>query len=155
MDEFAVKVREVPLEIATASGGVLQASFFLHDNGWKGPERLLERLNDAESFLPLRTADGSVQLWRKSAFLRILCWEPLYEIEEFRQAGVRRSPLRISMPGGEILEGTVFLPLPSTRMRVSDLLNGPGRFFLMETDNGAVILNKDGIDAVLPLDGGD
>jgi len=153
MGEFAVTVREVPLEIATAQGGILQAGFFLHDNGPRGPERLLERLNDAEAFLPLRTADGAVQLWRKASFHRIVCWEPLHELEEYRSAGVATARVRVLFPGGELLEGAVHLLLPSTRQRVSDLFNGPDRFFLMETDNGVVILNKEGIDAIHPLDG--
>jgi hypothetical protein len=154
VSEFAVMVREVPLEIATEKGGVLQAGFFLHDNGPRGPERLMDRLNDSESFLPLRTSEGVIQLWRKSSFHRIVCWEPLVELEEYRQVGVVKAPLRVFFPGGESLDGQVYLLMPSIRKRVSDLLNGPDCFFLMETESGVVILNKEGIDAVLPLDGG-
>lgn len=154
VSDFAVLVREVPLEIATSRGGVFQAGFFLHDNGTRGPERLMDRLNDAESFLPLRVAEGVVQLWRKSAFHRIVCWEPLAELEEYRQVGVVKAPMRVLFPDGEALDGEVYLLMPTIRKRVSDLLNGPDRFFLMETANGVVILNKEGIDAVVPLDGG-
>lgn len=152
MSDYAVLVREVPLEIATAYGSILQATFFLHDNGPRGPERLMERLNDAEMFLPLRTADGAVQLWRKGAFHRLVCWEPLPELEEYRQAGVRRVSVRIVFPGGETLDGKVALLLPTMRRRVSDLFNHADRFFLMETGNGTVILNKEAVEAVLPLE---
>ncbi len=154
MGDYAVLVREISLEISTAYGGILQATFFLHDNGPRGPERLLERLNDGEMFLPLRTLDGQVQLWRKAAFHRVVCWEPLPELEEYRQVGVQRVPVRLIFPGGEQLEGRVALLLPTIRRRVSDLLNHADRFILMETDNGTVILNKEAIEAVLPLEEG-
>lgn len=152
MGDYAVLVREVPLEIATAYGGILQASFFLHDNGPRGPERLLERLNDGEMFLPLRAVDGQVQLWRKAAFHRVVCWEPLPELEEYRLAGVQRVRVRVVFPGGELLEGRVSLLLPTMRRRVSDLFNHADRFFLIETDNGSVILNKEAVEAVQPLE---
>ena len=152
MNQLAVQVREIPLDIETCRGERLQAQLFLHDFGQHGPERLLQRLNDSELFLPLRV-NGQVQLMRKGAILRMSSPHPLQEVTELRQLGVPQANVQILLDQDRRISGSVFLLMPSTRNRVSDVLNGPDQFLLVETALEITILNKDGIDAVLPLEG--
>lgn len=153
MKHLAVQVRELPLAVDTFGGTHLQAHLFLHDFGLNGPERLLERLNDSEPFLPLRPPEGKVQLWRKGALLRLKSLLPLPELQEYEELAVPRAAVQIRLTNGQILEGRLFLLLPSTNGRVSDLLNRPERFLLMEAPDGILALNKDGFESVHPIDG--
>jgi hypothetical protein len=153
MKHLAVQVREVPLAVDTLGGTHLQAHLFLHNYGMNGPERLLERLNSSEPFLPLRPSQGKVQLWRKSALLRLKSLQPLPELEEYETLGVPRAAVQVRLVNGQILDGRLFLLLPSTNGRVSDLLNRPERFLLMESTEGILALNKDGFESVHPIDG--
>ncbi len=153
MKQLAVQVREIPLSVDTLSGTHLQAKLFLHDFGMNGPERLLERLNDSEPFLPLRPNGNRVQLWRKKSLLRLKCLERLPEIDAYDEMDVPRAKVQVRLVNGQIIEGQFFLLLPSTRGRVSDLLNRPESFLLMTSDEGILALNKDGIESVHPLDG--
>jgi len=152
MNQLAVSVREIPLDIETCRGKRLQAHLFLHDFGQHGPERLLQRLNDSELFLPLKV-DGQVQLMRKSAILRMSSPLPLQEVTELRQLGVPQAAVEILLDQDRRISGNVFLLMPSTRNRVSDVLNGPDQFLLIETALEIAILNKNGIDAVQPMEG--
>jgi hypothetical protein len=151
MNQFAVQVREIPLDVKTCAGKEFHARIFLHDYGANGPERLLERFNDPEPFLPLRSPDGGVLLWRKDGFMRVTSPEPLQELGEYRELGASTVQVQVLLATGEAFKGGLFLLLPSMRHRVSDLLNGPDSFLLLEGPSGAVLLNKRCIDAVKPL----
>jgi hypothetical protein len=59
----------------------------------------------------------------------------------------------VLVAGGTIHTGNVYLESLSGRTRVIDYLNrGGGRFLLLYTPNGTVLLNRSFIERVRPLD---
>lgn len=149
MRELAVGVREIALDVRTGAGERFGASLFLHDFGHHGPERMMERLESAEEFLPLRREDGVV-LVNKSTIALLECRAVPDELAELEQMAVPRAHVRVRLRDGAEIEGEAFLLLPGTRHRVLDLLNAPGRYLLLSNGVGATVINKRWIDWVHP-----
>ncbi|MCB9495895.1 MAG: hypothetical protein H6686_03305 [Fibrobacteria bacterium] len=151
MNELAQEMREIQVEIHPPHPGLGLSTVFLHHNGHHGRENLLERLNDADRFLPLRNADGKVRLHAKAAIAALICREEPDEVRETRELQPAPVGVQLSLRDGTELEGDILLLLPGARRRALDFLNTPDRFLLLATPPGACFVNKDWIDHALPL----
>jgi hypothetical protein len=152
MAELALDVRRVPVRFPSGPEGPVDAAFFLPPTDPRGAQGLLGRLNDADAFLPV-SVSGGIRLWAKSAIAMFASVEPLEELSELESFQARPCALRVRLRGGALVTGTVYVVLPADRPRLLDFLNEKDRFFALATDSGVVVVNKDWIESVEPLDG--
>lgn len=150
MKDLAQAMREIQVELLPLHPGIGVSSMFLHQNGVHGRETLLERLNDADRFLPLKGADGRVRLHSKSAIAALVCREELEELRELRELLPSPVRVRLRLRDGSDLEGEMLLLLPGSHQRALDFLNASERFLLLATPRGATFVNQDWIDYAMP-----
>jgi hypothetical protein len=115
-----------------------------------GREEAPDILNSAEPFFPLLTTNGELFLIAKDRVREVESADPS-PAEEW-QIGAPAT-IEVLVAGGTIHTGNVYLESLSGRTRVIDYLNrGGGRFLLLYTPNGTVLLNRSFIERVRPLD---
>lgn len=152
MNEMAQTMREIPVEIVRGFDGDAHACLFLHQAGPRGRERILERLNDPDRFLPVRGGDGRVRLLSKTAISVVRCLDEPEEAAELRELQARPARVAVRLREGSEMLGDLLLLLPGDRARVLDFLNQPDRFFLLATPRGACFVNKEQVEHVAPRD---
>lgn len=150
MNDLAQSMREIQVELHPVRPGLERVSMFLHRNGLHGPERLQERLNGPEPFLPAKGRDGSIRLLAKAGIAVVDCVEEPDELVSLRELLPSPASVRIALRDGASLEGRLLLLLPGEHQRVLDFLVQPERFFLLSRTRGASFVNKDWIDHVAP-----
>lgn len=151
MNDLAQSMREIQVELWPRRPGLDRASVFLHRSGHHGPERIQERLNSPDPFLPFKGSDGGVRLVAKSRIAIVDCVEEPDELAELRELLPSPAAVRIRLNDGSELEGKLLLLLPGEHHRVLDFLNAPERFFLLSRPQGACFVNKEWVDFVAPL----
>jgi len=150
MNDLAQTMREIQVEILPMHPGFGTSKVYLHLNGARGREQLLERLNDSDRFLPLKGGDGKMRLHAKAGIAALNCREVPDEVRELMELLPSTVPVRIRLRDGSELEGNLVFVLPGARHRVLDFLNTPEHFFLLATKSGATFVNKDWVDFALP-----
>ena len=116
------------------------------------PEDPRDILNEPEPFFPLVTEQGETLLIPKSRVLEVSGNSPSTESGE---AGLRTPgvSIAITLVGGTVRTGRVFLEMPGPAPRPLDFLNHtPDRFFALHEDHETRLINRDLIDRVHPLD---
>jgi|SRR5579883_2836771 len=120
------------------------------DRSWRRQD-VLDLLEHPPEFLPARdVADQARVLFNKATVVWIGVPraaqaadeapggaapdpEPLYE---------QKRAVRLELLGGVALDGKLLYSAPPERARVSDHLNGPGRFLRLHTDEQLYLVNK-------------
>jgi len=151
MIDFALDVRRIPVRLPAGPEGPVDAFLFLPPTDPRGAQGLLGRLNDADGFVPA-SVDGAIRLLSKASLAMFACLVPLDELSEFEEFQARPHDLRVRLRGGSVVSGTVRVLLPVDRLRLLDFLNEKDRFFALATESGTVVVNKDWIECVEPLE---
>jgi len=147
--QLAVPVRQVRVSALSLDGIWSDGFLFLKPlaETHSGPERVLDRLNDRDLFLPLRVAgDRSVILLNKTHLARLLVPEghagdAVRETHE--NLAARIETVVVTVVGGQPLSGWLAIQAPEWQSRLSDYLNHlPGRFFPMYADDTLHLINK-------------
>ncbi|MFO7578349.1 MAG: hypothetical protein R6W66_11550 [Pelovirga sp.] len=133
MDDRRIMVEPRGVELTLSSGLQLHGELFLHLQGThlSGLQRVEEILNDADSFMPIRSG-GNVELINLE---QVVCVSlaAAEEIDPLLTLGSEHR-IRVEPAVGAPLALRIFVNLPSGRERVKDFLNQPRRFlpFLQE-----------------------
>jgi len=115
-----------------------------------GREEAADILNSAEPFFPMLTNGGELFLIAKDRVREVESRDPL-PTEDW-QIGAPAT-IEVLVTGGAVHTGNVYLESLSGRTRVLDYLNRVGeRFLLLYTSRGTVLLNRNFIERVRPLD---
>lgn len=151
MFDLALDVRRIPVVLPSASEGPLEAVVFLPFVDPPGSPGLIGRLNDKDAFVPVMV-DDKIRLLAKASIAMLACREAPPELSEIERFLARTQALRVRLRGGASVSGTASVFLPDDRSRLSDFLNLPERFFHLATESGTVIVNKDWIESVEPVE---
>lgn len=115
-----------------------------------GREEAADILNSAEPFFPVLASTGELFLLAKDRVREVESREPMPPDEW--QIGAPAA-IEVSLTGGAVHTGNVYLESVSGRTRVLDYLNRVGeRFLLLYTPSGTLLLNRSFIERVRPLD---
>ncbi len=123
-----------------------------HARHRSAPEDPGDILNEPEAFFPLLTQSGETLLIPKARVLEVAG-----EIPSRRPtapgAGAPGVAIAVTLVGGIVRTGAVYLDMPGPAPRPLDFLNRfPERFFALHGTDGVRLINRDLIERVHPLD---
>ncbi len=129
MTNFRVPQRRVEARIRLGDGRELVGTLFTAEAGPGGaPGRLADRLNDAqERFFPFVTDSGG-RLVNKSGVVLVALGADAGEAELPVEAAEQEVTVRLTLRGGEEIEGSVPYTMPPERGRLLDYLNSTEAF---------------------------
>ena len=146
--------QRVPVEVLLVRGGVLVGDLHLLARTAYplDPENPLELLNRAEPFFALMLAEGQPVFVSKAQVAMLSCWgqNPLRDPERLSVA--KLVALEVELEDGTKYQGSSTFELPPSRSRALDYINGPGRFFVLWTDELTRYVNKSLVRLIRPLD---
>ena len=123
-----------------------------HARHRSAPEDPCDILNEPEPFFPLLTENGETLLIPKARVLEVSGDIPS---QRFTASG-SGSPgvtIAVTLVGGTVRTGAVFLDMPGPAPRPLDFLNRlPERFFALHDTDEVRLINRDLIERVHPLD---
>lgn len=137
-ENYRVSVAGLTARVHLWNGDIVDASFYLRLTGSMslGMEGLGERLNDPKTMFLACKVDQQVQLLHLNAIAYIYMPGLTDEVEHLESLGAQRQTARITLRTCETLSGEFLSILPPGRSRVSDLLNEPGRRFILFLHQG-------------------
>ena len=116
------------------------------------PEDPRDILNEPEAFFPLVTERGETLLIPKARVLEVSGTIPSCESDIPERSGPGVS-IAVTLIGGTVRTGRVYLELPGPAPRPLDFLNHTHeRFFALHEDDETRLINRDLIERVHPLD---
>jgi hypothetical protein len=115
-------------------------------------ESPLEMLNREEPFFALTLNGGGVALVSKAQVAVVSCQEVAPSDDPDRASVAKLVALAVELTDGVEYRGHCSFELPPNRARALDYLNGPGRFFTLETDGMMQYINKSQVRQIRPLD---
>ncbi len=115
-------------------------------------ESPLEMLNRQEPFFALTLNGGGVALVSKAQVAVVACRELAPPDDPDRTSVAKLVALAVELTDGVEYRGHCSFELPPSRSRALDYLNGPGRFFTLETDGMMQYINKAQVRHIRPLD---
>ena len=146
--------QRVPVEVLLVKGGVLVGDLHLLARTAYplDPENPLELLNRPEPFFALMLPEGQPVFISKAQVAVLSCWgqNPLRDPERLSVA--KLVALEIELEDGTQYHGRSTFELPPSRSRALDYINGPGRFFVLWTDDLTRYINKSLVRLIRPLD---
>lgn len=127
MTEQKIAKNRQQVVFSLADGSEMEGDVFLslYEAHRQGPQRVGELLNGRDTFIPLKTADGTVHLNIRNVIKARIPTEQ--ERHDLMMLG-KKYRVRIATLQGETIEGDIYVDLPRDRSRVSDYLNQPERF---------------------------
>jgi hypothetical protein len=129
MEMYRVPRREVPVRILLDDGRTVDGILFTAETAAGGrAEDVLHFLNGGDvEFIPVMSGKDSILLNKAGIIWVQLSGDAAREIADEADGGVR-VPVRLSLPGGMSVMGTMKIVMPPERSRVLDYLNAAGRF---------------------------
>ncbi len=123
-----------------------------HARHRSAPEDPGDILNEPELFFPLVTETGETLLIPKARVLEVAGEIPSRR-NTARDAGHPGVMIAVTLVGGSVREGAVYLDMPGPAPRPLDFLNHfPERFFALHCPDEIRLINRDLIERVHPLD---
>jgi hypothetical protein len=153
LDSYRLGVAGIAAEVILWNGDSVATSFYLRLASalGTGRETLGERLNDPGTrFLPCKIEE-QVELLNLKWISYIRVPGMLPEVTQREELGAVRQRAQVVVQSGYLLEGEFLTVLPTSRSRLSDLLNVTGERFLLFLAAAAVLyINRDTIVRVIP-----
>lgn len=145
----SLQVRKDPFEVelALASGSPRRVELYLAEHGPHAfvRQRVLDLLNEVESFLPARDLEtGERESFNSRAVLWIAASRASLDAEgSADELFEHRRLVRVDLSGGGALAGEVLYSAPDGETRLVDYLNRRERFFRLWEGDRVVLVNKD------------
>jgi hypothetical protein len=138
-NDLRVEKRPEQVSLFMADGYVLEATVFLaqYAMNHSGEQNVLDLLLEADPFLPAKADNGEFHLVRKGMIGHIRCEVHLEQDLEYVERTVK-----VSFPGGEILQGLVKMDMPAHSARLTDYINGGNEFFPLFSGEHAHLVNR-------------
>ena len=141
MEEFKVPLREIRVHIRLREGEEIDGTLHALSIGPDGkPGRLIDRLNDADAFVPWTQGD-KLDLLNKTGivWVRVGANEPAEEPgSEDESHGAH---VTVDISGGIHAVGEMHYLMPPERSRVLDYVNSSPRFIALRGDSGMLLVN--------------
>ncbi|MGQ0767258.1 MAG: hypothetical protein ACT4OZ_16540 [Gemmatimonadota bacterium] len=142
INDFRIEKSRLPVVLITLDGERLSGDLFVQPTSQRraGSESAPDVLNSAERWFPLATMDGETRLVSKAQVRELFVAredadEPEWDI------GARAS-VELTLMGGHVHTGTMFIEQESARSRVLDFLNRyRERFLPLYREDGVVLIN--------------
>jgi hypothetical protein len=146
--------QQVAARIVLAEGVVLAGHLHLlaRTTSPSDAESPLEMLNREDPFFALMLNSGGVSLISKAQVAVVSCQELSPLDDPDRASAAKLVALSVELTDGVEYRGHCSFELPPNRSRALDYLNGPGRFFTLETDGMMQLINKSQVRQIRPLD---
>lgn len=154
MSDLRIEKGRTAVVITMTGSGSISGEMFVQANSRhrSGPEHPEDILNDEEPFFPMVLDSGETLLVAKDQVLEAGMEDTL--ISGLLESGaVRPAAVEITLAGGAVRTGTLFLEVRADRPRLLDFLNKFNqRFFLLHSSEGVRLINRHFIEHVRPLD---
>ena len=153
-NDYRIEKDRHPVTLTLVGGERITGAMFVqaHARHRSEPEDPRDILNEPEPFFPLVTESGETLLIPKARVLEVSGSMPSCESEVPERCGEGVS-VAITLIGGTVRTGRVFLEMPGPARRPLDFLNHThDRFFALHEDEETRLINRDLIERVHPLD---
>ena len=153
-NDYRIQKDRHPVILTLVGGESLVGSMFVqayarHHSDREDPRDIL---NESETFFPLLTEQGETLLIPKARVLEVSGDTSSARPDSPPVSGPGVS-IAVTLVGGTVRTGRVFLDMPGPAPRPLDFLNhSPDRFFALHEDEGVRLINRDLIERVHPLD---
>jgi hypothetical protein len=146
--------QQVAARVVLAEGVVLAGHLHLlaRTTSPSDAESPVEMLNREDPFFALTLNGGGVALVSKAQVAVVSCQELAPLDDPDRASAAKLVALAVELTDGVECRGRCSFELPPSRSRALDYLNGPGRFFTLETDGMMQHINKSQVRQIRPLD---
>jgi len=146
MSEFRIEKLEEKVVIFMADGVVYEGSLFLSPFAQhrSGGQSVADLLLEDQPFLPLKTTKGDFNLISKGMISHLR-----YENHQEPLIAFPEHEVKITFLGGEELQGTVRLDLPSESRRIQDFFNSGSKYFSMKSGGHDYLVNMTLIQGVV------
>lgn len=155
-NELRIDKERVAVSVATVTGGTVSGEMFLqaYARHRSGPEEPADVLNDGDAFFPLSVSEYDTLLLAKDHVLTVDTRDSLSDgHDDIANIGARPVLIEVTMVGGVVRIGQIFLEVPVDRPRLLDFLNRfASRFLPLHTSDGVSLVNRRMIERVRPLD---
>ena len=155
MDELRIPKHEVQVELTLESGEVRGVTVFLADaaSDHTGAERLVDLLNGAADFIPVRSVDapGVLLMSRAGIVSARAPAESAADVEEWE--AVFHHTVEVTLRGGVTVRGALEYSQAPEHARVLDYLARSEHFFSIHQKEHVVLVNKHHVVHVVPIDG--
>lgn len=151
-NDYRIQKDRLAAVVVTVGGERMTGELFVQASPRNryGREEAADVLNSAEPYFPMLTVEGELFLIAKERVREVESREPS-PADEWRIGAP--ATIEVTLTGGAVHSGNVYLESLSGRTRVLDYLNRVGeRFLLLYTAHGTVLLNRSFIERVRPLD---
>lgn len=154
MNEYRIEKNPHPVVVTLYGGERIPGSMFVqaHARHHPGREDPADILNEPEPFFPFRIATGDVLLISKSRVVEVAGDVPSRRKSSV-PAGTPMVSVEVTIAGGAMCRGVVFLEAPGPGTRLLDFFNHlTQRFFALHAGDGLRLINRDYVERVHPLD---
>ena len=153
-NEYRIEKDRHPVTLTLLGGERIVGAMFVqgHARHRSAPEDPGDILNEPEPFFPLLTETGETLLIPKARVLEVAGDIPSQR-HTARGTGAPGVTIAVTLVGGTVRTGAVFLEMPGPAPRPLDFLNHlHERFFALHDTNEVRLINRDLIERVHPLD---
>ncbi len=150
--EYRVPTQPLEAEILTADGRIFQGKVFVPDVAatHRGPMRAAEWMNEPMAFFPFVPADGSgaFLLNRSEVLVFTVAAEADANLDDPEETGAKRRHVVVECRDRRF-EGEIVIDMPPHLRRVSDFLNRPDPFVIVQEGGRHHLIRKARITRVL------
>jgi hypothetical protein len=154
VNEYRIEKDPHPVTVTLFGGERVAGAMFVqaHARRHVGREDPADILNEPDPFFPFRIVTGDTLLISKSRVVEVAG-----DIPSRRQAGIvagtPAATVVLTLIGGAICRGTVYLEAPHPGTRLLDFFNHlTQRFFALHGEHTVRLINRDFVERVQPLD---
>jgi hypothetical protein len=155
--DHVVPKRKIAVLVRLQNGDTVAGHAFLDyiDVIHRGDQTLLDKLNDDFPWFPVTGDDDGVEILNRR---HVVLVQPGPDVPpdlvrpdlEENAAHYRSESVMLRLDGDLTLEGRIPMDLPEEFSRLSDFLNFPEDFFVVETDDGPVLVSKSHVTSLVP-----
>ena len=153
MEELRIPKRRVPVEVSIPGIGWRKVVVFLSEfaSTHLGAERVSDLFTGPNEFIPAYDPEkNEAVLFRRDGVLGVRASLDLEPPTEATHTVPDEHELEVFLDDGTSVRGLVTYVLPPDRARVIDFLNEAPRFFRMQEQDRAVLINKLHVTHVIP-----
>jgi len=153
-NDWTTTTTRVAAVVTLANGEILpgqlhlQAAVARHS----GQETPIEMLNRDEGFFPITFDDGTVCFLSRAQVASVTCEWPEDDALEEIEASAHPIQLEVVLVSGESFEGQANVILPAPRSRPLDYVNSLRPFFVLRTESGPRLINRQHVRLARPFD---
>jgi hypothetical protein len=144
-----LKTQKRQAETKFSDGHSICGSFFIspHSKGLTGSESVIKLLNEDRPYVPFEMAEGEISLLQKDSIMMVRM-----AVSEMPKdlPYLIRTPTKVFLLSGDIIEGHVFIDLPKSHNRLSDFFNFSKKFFFTDVNGQDLLINTKFVKMVMP-----